>query len=61
MKADLPGFITDPNRNGSARYRVRVEGDKNCRITIAVEPDHPNFLDYYQAALAILLELQKDN
>lgn len=52
MKVKLPGLLIEKNRNGSPRYRVRVEGDKRTRITIPVGPNHVDFPNYYYAARA---------
>lgn len=50
VRVDFPGLLIERNRNGSLRYRVRVEGDKRRRITIPVGPDHSDFPHYYYAA-----------
>jgi integrase len=42
--------LINKNRNGSLRYRVRVEGKGDQRITIPVGPDHPDFPNHYYAA-----------
>ncbi len=52
MKVHLPGFLIERNRNGSPRYRVRVEGQRGRKITIPVGPDDAEFQNYYQAARA---------
>jgi len=52
VRVDFPGLLIEQNRNGSPRYRVRVEGDKKRRITIPVAPDHPDFANHYHAARA---------
>ncbi|MBT3142884.1 tyrosine-type recombinase/integrase [Ruegeria litorea] len=50
MKVHFPGFLVERNRNGSARYRIRVEGNSRRKITIPVGPDHPDFPSHYYAA-----------
>lgn len=50
MKVNYPGFLIEKNRNGSPRYRVRVEGRKGTKITIPVGPDDPDFANHYYAA-----------
>ena len=52
VRVDFPGLLIERNRNGSARYRVREEGNKRNRITIPVGPDHADFPHYYYAARA---------
>lgn len=52
MRVDLPGLLIERHRNGSLRYRVRVEGRKGLRIHIPVAPDHPDFSHHYLAARA---------
>ena len=49
---DYPGLLIERHRNGSLRYRVRVEGQKSRRIHIPVSPDHQDFANYYWAARA---------
>jgi integrase len=48
----FPGFVIEKNRNGSPRYRVRVEGQKGRKITIPVGPDSTDFANHYYAARA---------
>ena len=50
LKIHFPGLLIEKNRNGTPRYRVRVEGDKRARITIPVGPDHADFPNHYYAA-----------
>lgn len=52
VQVDFPGLLIERHRNGSLRYRVRVEGDKRRRIPIPVGPDHPDFAHYYHAGRA---------
>lgn len=52
VRVDLPGLLVERHRNGSLRYRVRVEGDKARRLHIPVGPDHADFLHHYHAARA---------
>lgn len=50
LRLKYPGLLIEKNRNGSPRYRVRIEGQKAKRITLNVAPDHPNFSEHYYAA-----------
>ncbi|MGN7867730.1 tyrosine-type recombinase/integrase [Paracoccus sp. 22332] len=50
MRVNYPGLLIEKHRNGSLRYRVRVEGDKTRRIAIPVGPDDADFLNHYYAA-----------
>ncbi|WP_273691709.1 tyrosine-type recombinase/integrase [Ketogulonicigenium vulgare] len=50
MRVNFPGLLIEKHRNGSVRYRVRVEGNKAKRIAIPVGPDHPEFGNYYWSA-----------
>lgn len=50
LRVNLPGLLIERHRNGTARYRVRVDGDSKKRITIPVGPDDPNFAHHYHAA-----------
>ncbi|CUH66860.1 site-specific tyrosine recombinase XerC [Thalassovita gelatinovora] len=52
MRVKMAGLLKEKNRNGSIRWRVRVEGDKTRKITIPVGPDHYDFLNHYHAARA---------
>ena len=52
MKVHLPGFLIERNRNGSPRYRVRVEGQRGRKITIPVGPEHSDFRNHYESARA---------
>lgn len=52
MRVNFPGLLIERHRNGSLRYRVRVEGNKAKRIAIPVGPDHPDFANHYYAARA---------
>lgn len=52
VRVNLPGLLIERNRNGSPRYRVRVDGNKHRRITIPVGPDHADFPHHYYAARA---------
>lgn len=52
MKVNFPGLLIEKHRNGSLRYRVRVEGDKARRIPIPVGPDDSDFMHHYLAARA---------
>lgn len=50
MNIDLPGLIREDLPSGNTRWRVRVAGNKRKRITLAIPPDHPDFLTHYHAA-----------
>lgn len=50
MRVNFPGFLTERNRNGSPRYRVRVENNNSRKLTIPVGPLHPDFPNHYYAA-----------
>ena len=50
VRVDFPGLLIEHHRNGSLRYRVRVEGQKTRRIPLPVTPDHPDFAHHYYAA-----------
>lgn len=52
MKISKPGLLCEPLPSGTARWRVRVEGDKARRITLPVDPAHPEFENHYRAARA---------
>lgn len=52
LRVNFPGLLVERHRNGSLRYRVRVEGDRSRRIHIPVTPDDPAFAHYYYAARA---------
>lgn len=52
VRVDFPGLLIERNRNGTMRYRVRVEGDKTRRIHIPVGPEDPAFAHHYYAARA---------
>lgn len=50
LRVNYPGLLIERHRNGTPRYRVRVEGDPRRRITLPVDPDHPDFMHHYLAA-----------
>jgi integrase len=52
MRVDFPGLLIEKNRNGTKRYRVRVEGNKRKRMTVPVGPEHSDFAHHYYAARA---------
>lgn len=52
VRVDFPGLLIERHRNGTLRYRVRVEGQKSRRIHIPVGPEDPDFPNYYHAARA---------
>ncbi|MBP0483400.1 hypothetical protein [Sagittula salina] len=50
IKVDFPGLCKEKTGAGNERWRVRVEGEKERRITISFGPEHPDFQVYYEAA-----------
>lgn len=52
MRIDYPGLLREPLPSGNVRWRVRHEKDKTKRTLLNVTPDHPLFLEYYDAARA---------
>ncbi len=50
MKIKFHGLLKEPLPSGNFRYRVRVEGDKNKRISLSIGPDHKLFVEHYLAA-----------
>nr|WP_319513722.1 tyrosine-type recombinase/integrase [uncultured Cohaesibacter sp.] len=63
MKIDFPGLIEEKMPSGNIRYRVRVAGNKNRRITLSIQPDHKQFKEHYLAArqgIAITEEWPED-
>lgn len=52
VKVNLPGLLIEKHRNGTTRYRVRVEGQPSRRLHIPVGPDDPDFAHHYHAARA---------
>lgn len=46
----FPGLVTERTQKGTARYRVRPEGNPRKKFTLLVGPDHPRFLSYYKMA-----------
>lgn len=52
LRVDFPGLLIERHRNGTLRYRVRVEGQKARRMPVPVPPDHPDFAHHYHAARA---------
>lgn len=52
LKLPYPGLIRAPMPSGNVRWLVRVAGDKAKRITLTVNPDHPEFHEFYSAARA---------
>lgn len=51
MKLNYPG-LTARKRGPRVAWRVRVEGNPNRKITISVDPGHPDFPEHYAAARA---------
>lgn len=49
---DYAGLIHETLKSGNDKWRVRVEGDKNRRITLHARPEDPHFDEYYYAARA---------
>lgn len=50
VRVDFPRLLIEKNRNGTKRYRVRVEGKKCKRMTVPVGPEHSDFPHHYYAA-----------
>ncbi len=50
MRQDLPGLTVENLPSGKRRYRVRVRGERERKLTLPVGPDHPEFHDIYAAA-----------
>ena len=50
IEKDYPGLCEEKTPAGQIRWRVRVEGQKTKKITLPVEPKHPNFDVFYAAA-----------
>ena len=50
LKLKYPGLIRSPMPSGNVRWLVRVEGDPKKRITLTVDPEHPEFHEIYVAA-----------
>lgn len=52
MKHHFPGLRDDKTAAGTLRWRVRVEGHPNKKITIPMGPGEPGFHEHYHAARA---------
>ena len=52
MKFRSKGLLKDKTAAGSLRWRVRVEGDRDRKITIPMGPGEPRFHEHYAAARA---------
>lgn len=50
MRLHLPGLSREKTPAGKVRWRVRVQGERRRKITLAVGPDHPAFSECYHAA-----------
>ncbi|NDR57297.1 tyrosine-type recombinase/integrase [Aliiruegeria sabulilitoris] len=50
LSKPYPGLCKEETPTGATRWRVRVEGEKTRRITLAVTPDHAAFDAHYDAA-----------
>lgn len=50
VKFDFPGLCKEATAAGNVRWRVRVEGEKQRKITIPVGPEHSDFQEHYEAA-----------
>ncbi len=50
VEKDIPGLCSEKTPAGNPRWRVRVEGDKDKKITIPVGPSHLDFDEHYSAA-----------
>ncbi|SFG13813.1 hypothetical protein SAMN04488020_101281 [Palleronia marisminoris] len=51
-RVDFSGLMIERLPSGNTRCRVRMKGDKARKITLPVNPDHPDFADHYRAARA---------
>lgn len=52
MEIKYKGLIHETLPSGKERWRVRIEGKKNQRITLRLTPDHKAFSEHYHAARA---------
>lgn len=52
VRKNYPGLTVTTAPSGAKRIRVRVEGDRNKKITLKVTLDHPKFSEHYTAARA---------
>ncbi|WP_305970252.1 MULTISPECIES: tyrosine recombinase XerC [unclassified Mameliella] len=50
MRLKYPGLIPRRIKGKPTKWRVRVEGDVNRKITLPVGPEHPDFHHHYRAA-----------
>lgn len=50
LKKKYPGLLKEETPAKNTRWRVRVLGQKKRRITLSVDPDHPDFDEHYDAA-----------
>ncbi len=52
LTKSYPGLCEEKTPAGHTRWRVRVDGQKTKKITLAVDPEHEDFEDHYFAARA---------
>lgn len=50
LRVRYPGLTIEFNRNGSPRYRVRVESAAKRKISLDIGPEHPLFIEAYYSA-----------
>lgn len=50
VRLHFPGLVPRLRNGKVVSWRVRVEGDRNRKITLPVGPDHPQFHEHYRAA-----------
>ncbi len=50
LKIEYPGLVKETLPNGKLRFRVRVEGSPNRKITIKADPAHNQFQEHYNSA-----------
>ncbi|WP_181824490.1 tyrosine recombinase XerC [Phaeobacter gallaeciensis] len=60
VKLGYDGLLIEPMASGNIRYRVRVRGNKNHRITLPIGPEHPEFHQIYLAARMGIIESPSD-
>ena len=52
LEKHYPGLCEERTPSGKTRWRVRLDGQKRRKLTLPVEPGHPEFEDHYLAARA---------
>lgn len=50
VRKSYPGLTEETLKSGKKRLRVRVEGNRNKKITLLVNLDHPKFSEHYCSA-----------